>query len=69
MSIILGAVTHGQAVALALFGVLLALIIVDVSLVLFLRSKNRKLAKKQDEEAESADGTSTQTDESTTEKL
>ena len=68
MSLLAGGMTHGQAVALVLLCVFLAVFIVlDVCLVLFLRRRNKKLAKNAEISNESegnGDGTSTDTNES-----
>ena len=58
---LLADITHGQAVTLVLLCVfLIVFIIVDVYLVLFLRRRNKKLAKNSDltSDNESTDGTS-----------
>ena len=59
---LLAGITHGQAVTLVLLCVFLIIfIIADVYLVLFLRRRNKKLAKKTQLtfKGESAEGTST----------
>ena len=58
MTVLAGGITHGQAVAIALlFIFLIVFLIVDIYLVLFLRSKNKKLAKNREIVSEN-DGTS-----------
>ena len=47
MSLLAGGITHGQAVVLVLLCIfLIAFIVVDIYLVLFLRRRNKELAKK-----------------------
>ena len=63
MNLLAGGITHGQAVALALLCIFLIIFIVaDVYLVLFLRRRNKKLAKNTDlvSVSEKDDGTSTE---------
>ena len=68
MNLLAGGIAYGQAVALVILCVsLIVFTIIDVYLVLFLRRRNKKLAKNVEISAESeydSDGTSTDTNES-----
>ena len=49
MSLLSGGISHGQAVALVLLCIFLVVfIVVDIYLVLFLRRRNKRLAKNTD---------------------
>lgn len=73
MGLLAGSITHGQTVALILLCVfLIVFIVVDVYMVLFLRRKNKKLAKNtyliSDEEKDTAGTSSAEENELTEQK-